>query len=203
MAKLILIPAAQTDWRAQGRLAGDTDLPVNELGHRQAVNIGQEIANLSPTLIRSGPEQASKQTASLIAHDRGLRLRTVKALREVNLGLWQGMTLAELQERFAKVYRQWRNDPLSIEPPEGETISIAAERLTAAIEKLRRKNEAGCFAIVAGQYAFAILRSRLMDHSYEHFWDYVDQDQAVQVIELPNTQSAELASPGPASPARA
>ena len=196
MAKLILIAAAQTDWKAQGRLAGNMSLPLSEIGHRQAVEMSQEIVKLAPTLIRNGPEQSTKQTASLISHNLHLRPRPVQTLSEVNLGLWQGMMLSELEERFGKAYRQWRNDPLAIEPPEGETISAAAGRLTAAIEKLRKKNENAIFAACVGQYAFAILRSRLMDHSYEHFWEYIDQEQTFQVIDLPGP-AREPISPKP------
>lgn len=190
MAKLILIPACQTDWRAQGRVAGDTDLPLNEIGLRQAVATGREIAALAPTLIRSGPEQGTKQTASLIAHELNLRLRTVKGLGEMKLGLWQGMTLAELEERFARVWRQWRDDPLCIEPPEGETVADCAVRLSAAVEKLRKKHVEETFAVAVGQYAFAVLRCRLIDDSYEHYWDYIDNEQAIQTFDFPARSSA-------------
>jgi len=182
MGKLILIPAGQTDWRTQGRLAGDMDLPLTELGHRQAVATGQEITKLAPALIRSGPEQNTKQTASLIAHQANLRLRTVKDLREMSLGHWQGLTLEDFEERFGKVYRQWRADPLSIEPPDGETVADSAARLAAAIEKIQKKRPDDVIAVVVGNYAFAILRCRLIDNSYEDFWTYVDEDQTYKVI---------------------
>jgi broad specificity phosphatase PhoE len=185
MAKLILIPSAQTDWRAEGRLAGDTDLPLNEIGHRMAVAMGRDIATLAPTLIRAGAEQSARQTASLIGHEVNQRVRTIKDLREMRLGLWQGLPIQDLEERFGKVYRQWRTDPLSIEPPEGETVANCAARLAAAIRKLTKKRETETLAIVVGQYAFAILRCHLLDDSYKHFWEYVDNEQTIQVVEIP------------------
>jgi probable phosphoglycerate mutase len=186
MTKLILIPASQTDWRPQGRLAGDTHLALNEFGHRQAVLIAQEVRGLSPKLVRCGPEQATKQTASLVAHEAGVRLRTIKELREMNLGVWQGLMIEDLKERFGKVYRQWRADPLSIEPPEGETVSAALTRLIEALEKIRKKNVSETVAVVVGQFADAALRCRLVDRSFEKFWDYVDNDQPFRVIDLPD-----------------
>ena len=184
MTKLILIPAGQTDWRPQGRLAGDTHLALNEFGHRQAVVIAQEVRALSPKLVRCGPEQATKQTASLVAHEAGVRLRTVADLREMNLGVWQGLMIEDIKERFGRVYRQWRADALAIEPPEGETVVVALARLIEAVEKIRKKNVNETVAVVVGQYANAILRCRLVDHSFEKFWDYIDNDQPFQVIDL-------------------
>jgi broad specificity phosphatase PhoE len=185
MLKLILIPAAQTEWRAAGRLAGDTDLPLNEQGHRQAVHWASQIAPMKPELVRCGPEQSTKQTASIIAHQLGIHLRTIKELREINLGLWQGLTHQDFEERFPKVHRQWRAEPESIEPPDGETITAVADRLAAGLLKIRRKHATGIVAIPLGQYAFAILRCRLLDDTYDKFWEYVDDEQQPQTVELP------------------
>lgn len=184
MLKLILIPAAQTDWRATGRLAGDTDLPLNETGHRQAILWASQLSTIHPAIVRCGPEQSTKQTGSIIAHQLGIRMRTVKNLREMNLGHWQGLTIQDFEERFPKVHRQWRAEPESIEPPEGETVSAVADRLASALLKIRKKHEDESVAIPLGQYAFAILRCRLIDDSYARFWEYVDEEQQYQTVDL-------------------
>src|SRR5881396_683951 len=104
MSRIILIHAGQTDWHAQGRLAGDTDLPLNELGHRQAIADAQAIVDQHASVVRCGPEQATRQTASIIAHELHLKFRTADDLKEVDLGVWEGLTLEDFKERFAKVY---------------------------------------------------------------------------------------------------
>jgi broad specificity phosphatase PhoE len=190
MTNLILIPAAQTEWRATGRLAGDMDLPLNETGHRQAVEIGRKLTSLSPGVIRGGSDQPTKQTASLIAHELGLRTRAVKELREVKLGLWQGLTEEDLRERFESVFRQWRNDPLMIEPPEGETLGAAGDRLAAAIERIRRKQEGQTVVVVTGIFAFATICCRVVDKTFERFWESVEEPPEWRLIELPDTPEA-------------
>jgi broad specificity phosphatase PhoE len=187
--RLILVPAAQTGWQAEGRLAGGLDLPLDELGHRQALAMGQAIAELNPTVLRCGPDQASRQTATIIAHEVGLRVRVLKNLREMNLGHWQGLTQDDLRDRFAKAFRQWRLDPLSIEPPEGESVSEAADRLVAEVRALARRHASDLIAVVVGRFACAILRARLADPDFERFWEYVDS--------APQWVSIELAPPPP------
>jgi len=184
MTRLILIPTAQTDWQAQGRLVGDADLPLNEVGHRQAIADGQGLVGLAPTVIRSGPEQAARQTASSIAHELHLRSRPVKELRELDLGHWEGLTVEDFSERFAKVYRQWRDDPQSIEPPEGETISDAAARLTAGVKRILKRHPDEVAAVVVGPFANAILRCELEDHSYERFWEYVESNERRHILNV-------------------
>ena len=200
MTQVVLIPAAQTDWRAQGRLAGGTDLPLNEYGHRQAVAYAAEIAALQPTTVRSGTEKATKQTATLLAHELRVKVRSSKELREVSLGLWEGLSQDELGERFARVYRQWRTAPLAVEPPEGEALAIAAERLRSAVEKVANRHPGETIVIVLGQFAYALLRCQLADCGYEAFWEYVDGEPATCAVNLNSPSAPTFVPPGLAIP---
>jgi broad specificity phosphatase PhoE len=177
MTRLILIASAQTDWRIQGRLAGDTDLPLNQTGHQQAVADGTTLTNPRPTICRCGSEQATKQTAGIIAHQLGIRFRTIKQMREVDLGHWEGLTLDEFRERFPKVYRQWRAEPTTVEPPEGESLTSAAARLGEGLRKVIKRHPDDIIALVVGPLAHAVLRCRLQDRGYEKFWEYADGDE--------------------------
>jgi broad specificity phosphatase PhoE len=197
MTQLILIPAAQTDWRAQGRLSGDTDLPLNEYGHRQAVAYGAAIAGLHPSAVHGGPEKATKQTAAIIAHELNLKARSTRDLREMDLGHWEGLTHEQVRERFAKVYRQWRSSPTSVEPPEGEAVTTAAERLGKGVRKIAKRYQGQIAVLTLGQFAYAIIRSRFADGDYQRFWEYIDEDggwHAITLDESPDTQAPSSAS---------
>jgi broad specificity phosphatase PhoE len=185
MAQLILVPTAQTDWKAQGRLAGDTDLPLNEQGHRQAVAFGEAIASFQPSAVHGGPEKATKQTATIIANELRLKAKTVKDLREMDLGHWEGLTKEEFRERFSKVYKQWRSSPASIEPPEGEAVAEVATRLQRGVRKILKRAEGGAIVLALGQFAFAILRCEIEDGDFNQFWDYVDGEAHWHVMDMP------------------
>lgn len=174
MTHIALVSAGETQWRVEGRLAGDTDLPLTEVGHRQAVADADAIAVLKPTVVRCGPEHATKQTGTVIAHGLGIKLKSVKELRELDLGHWEGLTIEDFKERFGRVYRQWRSDPTSVEPPNGEALLDAAKRLSDGIAKIVKNHPDETVAVAVGQYAWAVLRCSLQDGNYENFWDYVD-----------------------------
>ncbi len=191
MTQLILVPTAQTDWKAQGRLAGDTDLPLNEQGHRQAVAFGEAIASYRPSAVHGGPEKATKQTATIIANELRLKAKTAKDLREMDLGHWEGLTKEEFRERFSKVYRQWRSSPTSIEPPEGEAVVDVAVRLQRGVRKILKRAEGGAVVLTLGQYAFAIIRCQFEDGGFDRFWDHVDADASWHVLDIPPNGPAE------------
>ncbi|MFQ5423443.1 MAG: histidine phosphatase family protein [Phycisphaerae bacterium] len=200
MTRLILVRAAQTDWGAQGRLAGDTDLPLNETGHCEAVADGQELAEAAPAAVLSGPEEATRQTGTLIAHEVRQKLRPWKNLREMDLGHWEGLTEAEFRERFGKVYRQWRNDPLAVTPPEGESVVRASRRLSTAVLKIVKDHADKTVVLVLGRFAGAIVRCELAGAEYTPFWTYVDGDRCRTVVEMTDGQPAVEVESAAASP---
>jgi broad specificity phosphatase PhoE len=202
MTKLILIPAGQTDWQAQGRLTGDTDLPLNEDGHRTAIAHGAAIADLRPAAIHCGPENATKQTATIIARELSVKTRTVADLREMDLGHWEGLSRDDFQERFAKVYRQWRTAPGSVQPPEGEAMPDAAGRLRKGVDKIVKRSKDQTVALTLGRFAYAILRCQFDDGSLRRFWDHVDGEPACHVVEhAPQPPTAGPADKAPGPPA--
>ncbi len=184
MTKVILIPAGQTDWQAQGRLTGDTDLPLNENGHRMAIAHGEAIADLRPAVIHCGPEEATKQTATIIARELSVKTRAATDLREMDLGHWEGLSREDLQKRFAKVYRQWRTSPGSVEPPEGEAMPDVANRLLKGVDKIVKRHKDQTVALILGRFAYAILRCQFDDGSLRQFWDHADGEPACHVVEV-------------------
>lgn len=175
MAKLLLLPSAETDWAAQRRLAGDTDLPLSEAGMRMAVGHAPVLASFNPTAVYSGPEESARQTASLVAHELRLRSRAIDGLKEVSLGHWQGLTEEEFEERFGKVARVWRSEPLSVTPPEGESLLEADARLSEALAKLVKRRKDDTLVLVLGPMACALMRCRFAPDGFERFWEFVDE----------------------------
>lgn len=183
MAKLILVASGETDWRAQDRFAGDVDLALNETGRKQALAAAQAIAPLMPQVIRCGPEQATHQSAALIAHELALKFRASPELREVDLGVWEGLTLDEFNKRFHRVAKQWKQDAASVEPPDGESIPAAEARLLAGLRKVLKRHRSETITLVLGSMAMAILRCRLVDGNYDSFWEHFEAAPSHFVID--------------------
>ena len=184
MTKLILIRTAQTDWQTQGRLAGDTDLKLNKQGSLQAITDARAVAQLDPHAVYCGVEEATHQTATIVADELGLKAKAAGGFREIDLGHWEGLTEEDFSEQFAKVHRQWRIDPLSVEPPEGESIATVAGRLETGLEKVRKRRDCERIVLVLGRFAFAVGRCKFDDGDYERFWEYIDGEDHLHTFDL-------------------
>ncbi|MCB9855131.1 MAG: histidine phosphatase family protein [Phycisphaerales bacterium] len=183
MSNLILVKAGQTEWQAQGRLVGDTDLRLNEAGHRQAAALAAAMADMKPSIVHCGKDEPSRETAEIIGNELNLKVKSSDALREMDLGHWEGLTIEQFRERFGKVYKQWRNDPLAVESPNGESVAAVIARMKKAIGKIVKKSGDRPVALVVGGYAFAALRCSFLDGEFAEFWKYLETDQEPQLIQ--------------------
>jgi len=132
--RLLLIRHGSTLDNEQGRLTGQADVPLSPLGERQAVLLGERLANETLDIIVTSGLQRARATGAAIAHYHQIPVYEDAAIREISLGEWEGVTLSELMERDAEAITRWQNEPLNVKPPGGETITQLHDRVVPALE---------------------------------------------------------------------
>jgi broad specificity phosphatase PhoE len=163
----MLIRCAQTEWDAAGRLQGSADLPLSERGRAWSGGMGQRLASdddalPKPDLVLHAPDEASTETAQLIASPSKARVKGIPELTPMSLGLWEGLRREELNERHPKNFGQWQSDPASINPPEGDSLASTQTRLLSAIARTAEKHPKKRVAVVLRPIEFEILRRALL-----------------------------------------
>ena len=130
----------ETAWNAEGRLQGAQDVPLNDLGRRQAAQAGSILAEL---FARDGRDKAS---LSFVASPLGRARSTmdfVRAvlklppggyalddrLREIGYGRWEGSTLAEMQAQDPELFARRQIEKWTMSPPGGETYASVQLRM--------------------------------------------------------------------------
>jgi probable phosphoglycerate mutase len=108
MTRLIIWRHGNTDWNASDRVQGHADVPLNDLGRQQAAAAAPLLAALHPDAIVSSDLRRAADTAAALAALTGLPVRTDPRLRERYYGHWQGLTIAEVAERYPVEYARWR-----------------------------------------------------------------------------------------------
>jgi broad specificity phosphatase PhoE len=185
VGRIVLIAWGRTAWDAQQRLVGDTDVPLSDEGRVEAEQIARAVAGQAIVAVFCGPEDAARQTADAIGKATGRKVRVKEELHEIDLGHWEGLTEAEFRERFPSVYRQWKEDPTTVRPPEGESLDEAAARLEAGLAKLLRRRRQTNVAIVTGPFAAATLSLRLESASLSRFWERVEERRSWIALPMP------------------
>ena len=93
---LILLRHGETDWNRNQRLQGHRDIPLNAVGHHQAIDAAPSIVALRPSVIVSSDLQRARETASAVSVLTGIEATVDERLRETSMGLWEGLTRDEV-----------------------------------------------------------------------------------------------------------
>ncbi|MER7797794.1 histidine phosphatase family protein [Microbacterium sp. NPDC096154] len=123
MTLLALVRHGQTDWNAERRIQGRTDIPLNDTGRAQALIAADALRDGSWTHIASSPLQRARETAEIIAEALGLEAPSTHAgLVERDYGVGEGTLVSDFLERFG-------TGPV----PGGESAEHLAERALQAL----------------------------------------------------------------------
>src|SRR4051812_29901432 len=106
-SELFLIRHGETAWNAESRFQGQQDSPLTLLGIAQAEAAAAHLAAHQLNALYSSDLPRTLQTAQPIALATGLAVVAEPALRERNLGLFEGLTRAEVEERHADAYASY------------------------------------------------------------------------------------------------
>ncbi len=176
--QVVLVRCGRTDWDDGGRLQGRTDLPLSEAG-RQAVEAGvsdlaQELNGTFLAAVHSGPDEASVETAKLIAEQTGTKVKVARALQGMDLGVWDGLLESQLMDRFPTAYKEWRDRPDSVNPPEGESFDELSHRLRLAVSKVLEKANGKPVALVLRPFSFGLVNCWLRGRPNSELWAFLD-----------------------------
>ena len=160
MTRLILIRHGQTDWNAEGRWQGQADPPLNQHGREQAQRVAQELASQKLTVLYSSDLNRALETARIIGTELGLEVIPDVRLREIRLGLWQGMLSTDIQSQYPEEFREWYVSPPAVRPPGGEDLTTLAKRVLEVTNEIIRRHPSQVVGIIAHEFPIAVVRCR-------------------------------------------
>jgi broad specificity phosphatase PhoE len=164
--QVVLVRSSRTAWDDAGRLQGRADLPPTQPGleHIAAeLRDWAESADKLPTIVYAPDDEGARATAETAAAAFDAKLKTVEGLKAIHLGLWEGLTADDLEERHPKNFRQWREHPATVNVPEGEPVAAFEERVLNTFTRLLEKHPKKVFALVLRPLEFAIVDRLLGD----------------------------------------
>ena len=136
----------QTQWNAEHRFQGQTDIPLDQAGVAQAAAAARRLAVLRPDALFASDLSRAQQTAAALARLTGLPVTLDKDLRERYGGDWEGLADDEIRERYPAERATWN-------PPNGEPTAAVADRVAAAFTRVADGLADGQLAVVVGHGA--------------------------------------------------
>ena len=130
----LLLRHGQTPMSVQKRYAGRSDVPLTDTGIRQATAAAKRLAGAGIDVIVTSPLLRATRTAQEVAAVTGAPVVTDEGFRETDFGAWEGLTFAEVRERWPAEMTAWLADP-EVAPPGGESFADVSTRVTDALHR--------------------------------------------------------------------
>ncbi len=187
MGLIWLVRHGETEWSRQGRLQGGIDVPLSEVGRRDArlvacrLAAARAAASASATPATSAaatpaaraaatpvarmdrllasPLGRARETAEIIGSVLGLETEIVPELREMSFGEFEGKTIDEMEALSPGFGRAWKENPAAVLFPGGESLADLEARCLQFVRRLESETGSGVGTVLVshGQVARTIL----------------------------------------------
>jgi len=134
---IFLIRHGETILTPFKKFSGDGPLnpELTHIGLEQAEKVAAAVAKLNPEVIIASPLKRTTQTAEALSKATGLPIVFEQAWIECSFGIWDGLSIDEVKERYPADYQSWISST-AFAPPEGESYDNVAMRVDAALSQI-------------------------------------------------------------------
>jgi len=185
MTLLVLVRHGRTVWNKKERSRRRTDLPLDEVGLRQAEVVARCLAEGNrPKAIYTSPLQRARQTAEAISRQANLVVHPHPGLLDLDYGALSGLSLAEAEQSFPSLYRSWLDAPHTVQFPQGESLGDVRTRAMELVQTLVRDCPDAQIILVSHVVVCRVLFCALLDVGLDHFWRFRVDPASISVFEL-------------------
>jgi probable phosphoglycerate mutase len=149
--RILAIRHGETAWNVDTRLQGHLDIPLNDVGRRQAQHLARSLVECDAIdAVYASDLSRAYNTAQAIAQALGKTVITHTGLRERHFGAFQGRTFAEIEAELPDHAWHWRKRTPDWTPPNGgESLLVLRERIVNTVNELAARHAGEQIVLVA------------------------------------------------------
>lgn len=173
----------ETMWNRQGKYQGQSDVPLTDEGREQARILSERLKDEKIDVIYASDLDRAIETAAIIAKYHDLNVLPAPLMRELNFGIWEGMTYDEIIQKWPQEYNEWQRDPHNKKPPEGETLAELCKRVSKFLKETAREHPDSRILVVSHAGPIRAILSVLLNLRQDFFWKFKISNTSITIIE--------------------
>ena len=184
--RLVLVRHGLTLWNLEGRIHGKADIGLSDKGLEQAKQIAEIISMEKPSKIFSSPLRRAFTTAEIISKKFGLPVEKRDELVEINYGVFEGKTFAELrgEGELARIWTERKQDKYHFKPKGGESFEeMNNNRIRPFVHELLHKFEDKTAIVVAHSGVNRLIAGNCLGLSPDKMVDIWQPNEVVYFLE--------------------
>jgi alpha-ribazole phosphatase len=131
------------------RYNGHSDVALSERGEEQYHLLRERFADARITACYTSDLSRCRRGGEILGQHLGVEPIADPALRELNIGIWEGMTWAEIQESWPAEWQERLADIVNYRVTDGENLLDLEARLMPAIEGIIERHRGEDVLVVA------------------------------------------------------
>ena len=184
MKLIYLVRHAETDWNKEKRYQGGKDIPLSNSGIEQARQLARRLSRVKFDLVYSSPLRRARQTAELLIRGSSPPIILEPAFREINHGLWEGLRVEEIAERFSQEFRLWKEKPHLVKMPQGESLHDLRRRVLPRFLELVDQAQEERILIVGHGGVNRVILIHCLKMDLRDYWKLLQNSICVNLIEM-------------------
>jgi alpha-ribazole phosphatase len=195
ITRLYLIRHGQVANFSTGVLNGHNDVDLSDLGIREMEAVAARLKDEDLAAVYCSDLTRSTRGGELVAREHGLVSIRSSSLREINFGLWAGLTYAEIQEQYPGTLEERTRRFIDYRVPGGESIRDLTGRVIPTVREILAAHLGNHIALVTHGGVNRLILADAMNLDLHNFYsieqDYgclniIDYNQDLAVVKLIN-----------------
>jgi broad specificity phosphatase PhoE len=181
---LLLIRHGETEWTRKKRYCGSNDVPLNATGKKQAVRLRKKLNLPDIDSVYCSDLKRARGFAAIALG--GKKITAHRGLREMNFGIFEGLTYAQLKKKFPVLYSTWLTKFGSVTPPRAERFNVFRTRVLKTFREIIRKNRGKTCAIVSHGGVIMVMLAEIIGR--DKVWSFLPALGSMNTIEINGKQ---------------
>lgn len=184
MKKIYLTRHGESEWNILKRIQGHKDIPLTNRGIKQANLIANRLIHEDIDIIYSSDLKRAYDTAKIIGDKIGLEPNLSKEFREINFGVWEGLSNDIIGSEYREEIHLWRKEPEKLKIKGGETLQEVQLRSMRKLESIINTNEDKNILIVSHGVTLKTMILGILDMDLFYFKNLTIDNVSLSIIEF-------------------
>lgn len=184
MKKIYLVRHGESEWNVLKKIQGQQDIPLTEKGIEQAHLVGKRLINENIEKIYSSDLNRAYTTAKIIGNKLNLDVITMTEFREINFGVWEGISNDKMMEEHREDLILWRNEPEKLKIEGAETLIELQLRAMNGINKVMDNDKIDNILIVSHSATLKTIILGLLNMNLANFKNLTINNVSLSIVEI-------------------
>ncbi|NMB07999.1 MAG: histidine phosphatase family protein [Tissierellia bacterium] len=184
MKKIYLLRHGESQWNVLNKIQGQKNIPLTKKGVIQADLVGNRLLGENIDIIYSSDLERAYDTAKIIGNKMDIEPIPIKEFREINFGIWEGLSNDNMKAKYRDEIYLWRKEPENLRIQGAETLYEVQERAINSLNSIIHKRQEENILIVSHGVTLKTLILGLLDMDLVHFKNLTINNVGLSIVEF-------------------